>query len=110
MDLRKFPLDTQACPLEIGSFGFNVDEIKYTWTSTPLSMDDALELAQYQMITWHHGHKLVKMRNGVRSVIYLKFDFRRAIGFYVLQVDNTDMKVDNRHSYLQRCMFPCTLS
>ena len=49
-------------------------------------MDDALELAQYQMITWHHGRKMVRMRNGERSVIFLKFDFRRAIGFYILQV------------------------
>ena len=28
MDLRKFPLDTQACPLEIGSFGFTSDEVR----------------------------------------------------------------------------------
>ena len=29
MDLRKFPLDSQACPLEIGSFGFNDKEMIY---------------------------------------------------------------------------------
>ncbi len=29
MDLRKFPLDSQACPLEIGSFGFNSQEMIY---------------------------------------------------------------------------------
>ena len=29
MNLRKFPLDTQACPLEIGSFGFDDDELTY---------------------------------------------------------------------------------
>ncbi|XP_040583596.2 gamma-aminobutyric acid receptor alpha-like [Lepeophtheirus salmonis] len=39
MDLRKFPLDSQHCPLEIGSFGHGVDEILYNWTSMPLSMD-----------------------------------------------------------------------
>ena len=49
-------------------------------------MDDALELAQYQMIAWHHGTKIVKMKNGERSVIFLSFNFQRAIGFYVLQV------------------------
>lgn len=86
MDLRKFPLDTQTCPLEIGSFGFNQDELTYSWMASPLSMDDALELAQYQMVTWNHGHKLVQRKSGLRSVIYLKFEFRRAIGFYILQV------------------------
>ena len=29
MNLRKFPLDTQACPLEIGSFGFDDDDLTY---------------------------------------------------------------------------------
>ena len=86
MDLRKFPLDTQACPLEIGSFGFGPEEISYSWDQTPLSMDEDLELAQYQMISWHHGNKLVNVRNGQRSVIFLEFHFRRAIGFYILQV------------------------
>ena len=89
MDLRKFPLDTQACPLEIGSFGFTQDELLYSWDDTPLSMDEALELAQYQMISWHHGTKLINVRNGQRSVIYLEFHFRRAIGFYILQVRST---------------------
>jgi hypothetical protein len=58
----------------------------YSWETIPLSMDDALELAQYQMIAWHHGSKIVKMKNGERSVVFLSFDFQRAIGFYVLQV------------------------
>ena len=29
MDLRKFPLDSQRCPLEIGSFGFDTTEMTY---------------------------------------------------------------------------------
>ena len=40
------------------------------------------------MITWHHGHKTVRLTNGERSVVWLSFDFKRAIGFYILQVIN----------------------
>ena len=29
MDLRKFPLDSQTCPLQIGSFGYDSDEVVY---------------------------------------------------------------------------------
>ena len=29
MDLRKFPLDSQVCPLEIGSFGFDSSDMHY---------------------------------------------------------------------------------
>ena len=39
----------QSCPLEIGSFGFASGELQYEWDSTPLSMDEALELAQYKV-------------------------------------------------------------
>ena len=49
-------------------------------------MDEALELAQYQMISWQNGQKMLKSRNGRKSVIFLEFHFRRAIGFYILQV------------------------
>ena len=31
MNLRKFPLDTQACPLEIGSFGFDDADLTYRY-------------------------------------------------------------------------------
>lgn len=86
MDLRKFPLDTQLCPLEIGSFGFDVAEMTYSWGKQPLSMDEGLELAQYTMIDFKHGNRIVKMKNGERSVAFLQFKFQRAIGFYVLQV------------------------
>ena len=30
MKLHKFPLDTQMCPLYIGSFGYDAEEIKFT--------------------------------------------------------------------------------
>ena len=81
---QDFPYSNKT--LEIGSFGFNMDELTYSWMASPLSMEDSLELAQYQMLTWHNGHKVVQMKNGVRSVIYVKFEFKRAIGFYILQV------------------------
>ena len=38
MSLRKFPLDSQMCPLLIGSYGYTADEVNYTWKKPkPLS-------------------------------------------------------------------------
>ena len=31
MDLRKFPLDSQICPLEIGSFGHDASQMVYRY-------------------------------------------------------------------------------
>ena len=69
MNLQKFPLDSQVCPLEIGSFGHPGTDIIYKWADTPLrsvtialslylrslSSMDTLSLAQYVMINWTYG-------------------------------------------------------
>ena len=36
MQLRKFPLDSQVCPLEIGSFGHPSTDLQYNWAKRPL--------------------------------------------------------------------------
>ena len=76
----------QVCPLEIGSFGHNSDEITYHWSDDPLSMDISLELAQYLIVNWTHGEKYISVRNGDRSIVFLQFTFDRSVGFYLLQV------------------------
>ncbi|XP_023344944.1 gamma-aminobutyric acid receptor subunit alpha-3 [Eurytemora carolleeae] len=86
MDLRKFPLDSQRCPLEIGSFGFDTTEMTYSWSAKPMSMDDDLELAQYKLVNFTYGSRDAIIQTGQRSVIYLVFFFERAVGFYILQV------------------------
>lgn len=54
MDLRKFPLDSQTCPLEISSFGHSAENVIYRWSPRPLSMEK-LGLAQYHMVNWSFG-------------------------------------------------------
>ena len=85
MDLHKFPLDSQICPLEIGSFGHTSQDLVYKWAKAPLSMEE-LSLAQYIMVNWTHGHTTEQLKNGNRSVIFLHFTFDRTLGFYFLQI------------------------
>lgn len=85
MDLRKFPLDTQECPLEIGSFGHDSDEIIYKWSAKPLSMDK-LGLAQYNLINWTFGAFSGEEDSRNISKVFLNFKFERQQGFYLLQI------------------------
>ena len=40
MDLSKFPLDSQTCPLEIGSFGHDASDIVYKhWNISSLLIE-----------------------------------------------------------------------
>merc|ERR1711953_647287 len=70
MNLQKFPLDSQVCPLQIGSFGHPSTDIIYKWADKPLSME-TLSLAQYVMINWTYGESLVNMKRGNKSVIFI---------------------------------------
>ena len=88
MDLRKFPLDLQNCPLEFGSFGHSADDVTYKWSETPLSMDK-LGLAQYHLVNWTHGSFSGMRGTGSKhniSTVYFEFQFQRLTGFYVLQI------------------------
>lgn len=88
MDLRKFPLDLQNCPLEFGSFGHSANDVIYKWSETPLSMDK-LGLAQYHLVNWTYGSFSGMRGTGSKhniSTVYFEFQFQRLTGFYVLQI------------------------
>lgn len=89
MDLHKFPLDSQDCPLEIGSFGHESRDIIYRWQENPLSMDD-LSLAQYHLVNWSHtdfmGYRSFSASGRNVSTVKLMFQFQRQQGFYLLQI------------------------
>jgi len=91
MYLGKFPLDSQSCKLEIGSYGYTGEDLSYVWAEQPLSMDE-LGLAQYHMTAWTYGVDTSltkrKISSGFRndSVAFLKFDFERQSGFFMLGI------------------------
>ena len=85
MNLRKFPHDSQSCPLKVASFGHSLTDVVYRWTEKPATLGD-IELSQYHFISLNHGHENSSVRDETRSVVFLTFSFDRAIGFYVLQV------------------------
>ncbi len=47
MFLRKFPMDTQACPLYFGSLGYSRADLIYRWKTVEVP---PLELSQYIML------------------------------------------------------------
>ncbi len=52
MQLHKFPFDTQTCPLHIGSFGYEVNDVEYRWKQPQsVSMGD-IQLAQFHLMEY----------------------------------------------------------
>ncbi|KFM66546.1 Gamma-aminobutyric acid receptor alpha-like protein, partial [Stegodyphus mimosarum] len=85
MHLRKYPLDTQACPLEIGSYAYPIQDVLYEWKGDKaVSRSDDVVLSQYDFvnITLKHRDNVVKIgdREDRRSVLVVHFVIRRRRG------------------------------
>ncbi|EFO23429.2 hypothetical protein LOAG_05053 [Loa loa] len=89
MFFKKFPMDCQACPIEIGSLGYFSKDIVYVWKDVELDSKMSNMLAQYQLLhvikTSHnwtdpHDNKLNI------SVLKVYFKLQRQQGFYILQI------------------------
>ena len=66
MNLRKFPHDSQSCPLKVASFGHSLTDVVYRWTEKPATLGD-IELSQYHFISLDHGHENSSVRDDSRS-------------------------------------------
>ncbi|XP_066952706.1 gamma-aminobutyric acid receptor subunit alpha-6-like isoform X3 [Macrobrachium rosenbergii] len=87
MHLRKFPLDTQICPLTLASYGYNSDDILYKWAPALVTVDADVSIAQYELFDIKHGDDIVVVRRKESiSTLIVKFHLKRLTGFFLLQV------------------------
>jgi len=92
MDLRKFPLDSHTCNLEIGSFGYTAQDVVYKWQSKPFSVGEDVALAQFLLANASFGEVIGisgrRDRAGFRndSTVFLNFRFERQTGYFLLQI------------------------
>jgi gamma-aminobutyric acid receptor subunit alpha len=84
MNLRDFPLDVQTCPLYIGSYGYEMDEVKYIWKSVKdnknykaIQIDVGVKLSQFDLLgtKWNTTHPKASNLGNFRHVINSSFSF-----------------------------------
>ncbi|KAL7055696.1 hypothetical protein AAHC03_022790 [Spirometra sp. Aus1] len=52
MDLHTFPMDTQYCHMNIGSYGYTLDELKFVWRETlPVELPKKMEVPEFNTPT-----------------------------------------------------------
>merc|ERR1719259_449420 len=92
MHLRRFPLDTQICPLRMASYTYNSKEMLYRWDPDKdpdklVTVDSDVEIAQYKLDDVTTSEALVPIREGEQiSTLTANFHLVRLTGFYMLQV------------------------
>ncbi|XP_071499961.1 gamma-aminobutyric acid receptor subunit alpha-2-like [Diadema antillarum] len=93
MDLRKYPMDKQVCPLSFGSNSYSENDVKYVWkypsdanASRSIEVSDELRLAQFTLQTWKGYHRVKTSKAvGNRTMLTVDFILARHIGFFFIQ-------------------------
>lgn len=88
MHLRKYPLDTQACPLEIGSFAYSSKEVVFKWKGPePVVISPDVTLSQYEFLNITVTNLTTYGPGGeVRSSLMARFIMSRRRGYFILQI------------------------
>ena len=92
MNLVKFPLDSQTCKLQIGSFAYTANDVVYRWQKQPFSIAKEVALAQFHLADASYDESIGvsgrRDRQGFRndSRVELSFLFERQTGFFLLQI------------------------
>jgi len=86
MDLTMFPFDKPECQMMIASYGWQEDDVKYSWKETePLQIVKDLRLPEFSLMVMDMKTERcdVKTSTGTYSCLDMKFTVSRESSFYV---------------------------
>ncbi|CAM9539562.1 unnamed protein product [Lampetra planeri] len=87
MDLRRYPLDEQNCTLEIESYGYTTEDIKFYWRGgdTAITGVGEIKLPQFTIVKHNQVSRNVQFATGSYPRLSLSFRLKRNIGYFILQ-------------------------
>ncbi|XP_068759220.1 gamma-aminobutyric acid receptor subunit alpha-1-like isoform X2 [Montipora capricornis] len=85
MNLEDYPLDSQTCHLELGSYAYTTDQIIYEWISENVSVGSK-EMAQFEYKGAKLSSDVKNYSTGNFSTITVTFLFQRRLGYFLIQV------------------------
>ncbi|XP_040855956.1 gamma-aminobutyric acid receptor subunit theta [Ochotona curzoniae] len=88
MDLHKFPMDKQACKLEVESYGYTVEDVVLSWedNENAIYMTEELTIPQFSLLGRTITSKEVYFYTGSYMRLILKFQVQREVNSYLVQV------------------------
>ncbi|XP_038057920.1 gamma-aminobutyric acid receptor subunit alpha-2-like [Patiria miniata] len=91
MNLAKYPMDVQVCPLHFGSNSYSEEDVVYRWLYEPenasasIEVSEDIRFSQFSLKTWNAERSVkVSDRIGNRTQLTVKFHLARNAGFFVI--------------------------
>ncbi|CAM1292191.1 Uncharacterised protein g352 [Pycnogonum litorale] len=86
MNLQKYPLDSQMCHIEIGSFSKTTSELHLKWYDhIPVKLYENLTLPQFGITETRTSNCNQSFQIGEYSCLKAEFHLRRHIGYHLVQ-------------------------
>uniref|UniRef100_A0A2C9K8H3 Uncharacterized protein n=1 Tax=Biomphalaria glabrata TaxID=6526 RepID=A0A2C9K8H3_BIOGL len=87
MDLHNYPLDHQACTVEIESYGYTMDDIVLYWLNNrnAVSGVEDVSLPQFSITNYQTIDKVEGLLTGNYQRLSLIFQLQRNIGYFIFQ-------------------------
>ncbi|CAG7732024.1 unnamed protein product [Allacma fusca] len=89
MCLKNFPMDTQSCPLIIGSYAYTTKQIRYEWhgeAAVSYAQGIGLALSQFDLISSPYKNLSLNRMEGEFSVLQVNFNLVRFAGYFLIQI------------------------
>ncbi|CAO1385358.1 unnamed protein product [Diamesa hyperborea] len=87
MQLQKFPMDKQSCPLILGSYAYTNQQLVYEWQSNDsVNFIPGMALSQFDLISFRQQSLTFARREGEFSTLQVSFNLQRHTGYFLIQV------------------------
>ncbi|XP_064483347.1 gamma-aminobutyric acid receptor alpha-like [Ornithodoros turicata] len=88
MNLQKFPMDTQKCPLRIGSSGYPARDVLFRWNpKRRVVIAKDMKLNQFDLIkTPTDNQSDYSRKEGPFTVLLVNFQLKRHMGYFLIEV------------------------
>ncbi|XP_076295025.1 GABA-gated ion channel isoform X1 [Lasioglossum baleicum] len=89
MNLENFPMDTQRCPLQFGSFGYTKRDVIYKWNSArQVAIAEDMKLSQFDLVANPTANYSASptLPQADYSMLLVYFHLQRHMGNFLIQV------------------------
>jgi cation transporter family protein len=87
MDLKYYPLDKQNCTIEMASYGYLDEDLKFLWKEQdPVQIAKPLNLPRFTLETYDTAYCTSRTTTGAYSCLRIDLMFKREFSYYLIQI------------------------
>lgn len=87
MDLKYYPLDKQNCTIEMASYGYLDEDLKFVWKrENPVQIQKPLNLPRFTLETHETAYCTSRTTTGAYSCLRIDLIFKREFSYYLIQI------------------------